>query len=139
LEKNPDEINWDWSELSGNPNVIHLLEKFPKTINWGMLSLNPNAIPMLEKNPEKIDWEHLSTNPNAIHLLERYPDKIDWYWLSTNPNIMEIICDLDYEAMKQSMQPFAEELTAYVFHPSRMNKIAEQYNISFDELITDIY
>jgi hypothetical protein len=41
--------------------------------------------------------------------------------------------------MKQSMQPLAEELAAYVFHPLRMNKIAEQYNISFDELITEIY
>ena len=59
--------------------------------------------------------------------------------LSQNPNIMEIICDLDYEAMKQSMQPFAEELAACVFHPLRMNRIAEQYNISFDELTNEIY
>jgi hypothetical protein len=41
--------------------------------------------------------------------------------------------------MKNSMQPFAEELTSYVFHPVRMNRIAERNNIPFDELITDIY
>jgi hypothetical protein len=59
--------------------------------------------------------------------------------LSTNPNAISLVCDLDYDAMKRTMQPFAEELTACVFHPLRMNKIAEQYNISFDELISDIY
>jgi hypothetical protein len=52
---------------------------------------------------------------------------------------MEIICDLDYEAMKQSMQPMAEELTAYLFHPLRMDRIAERNHIPFDLLITEIY
>ena len=115
MEKEPDEI--DWYELSGNPNAIHLLEK----------------------EPDEIEWTPLSWNPNAMHLLKENQDKIDWHYLSQNPNIMEIICDLDYDVMKKSMQPLAEELTAYVFHPLRMNRIAEQYNIPFDELITDIY
>jgi hypothetical protein len=74
-----------------------------------------------------------------MHLLKENQDKIDWHYLSQNPNVMELVCDLDYDAMKQSIQPFAEELTACVFHPLRMNKIAEQYNISFDELTTEIY
>ena len=86
-----------------------------------------------------MNWYMLSQNPNAINLLKENPDKIHCDMLSKNPNIMEIICDLDYEAMKRSMQPFAEELAAYVFHPVRMNRIAERNNIPFDELITDIY
>jgi hypothetical protein len=94
---------------------------------------------LFEKYPDKIHWYWLSTNPNAVHLLKNNLDKIDLDMLSQNPNIMEIICDLDYDAMKQSMQPLAEELAAYVFHPVRMNRIAEQYNISLDELITEIY
>ena len=94
---------------------------------------------LLERYPDKVDWARLSENPNAVHLLKQNPDKIHWYKLSQNPNIMEIICDLDYEAMKRSMQPFAEELTSYVFHPVRMNRIAERNNIPFDELISDIY
>jgi hypothetical protein len=68
-----------------------------------------------------------------------YADKIDWYRLSHNLNIMEFICDLDYEAMKQSIQSFAEELAAYVFHPLRMDRIAKRNNIPFDVLITEIY
>jgi hypothetical protein len=93
----------------------------------------------LEKEPDEIEWTPLSWNPNAMHLLKENQDKIDWHYLSQNPNVMEIICDIDYDAMKNSMQPFAEELTAYVFHPLRMNRIAEQYNISFDDLTNDIY
>ena len=108
-------------------------------IDWCELSRNPNAITLLEQNPDKISWCELSLNPNAIPLLEQNPDKIDWYWLSENPNIMEIICELDYHDMKGTMQPFAEELTSYVFHPVRMNRIAEQYNIPFDDLTNDIY
>jgi len=104
-----------------------------------MVSTNPNAMHILEKNPDKIHWYWLSTNPSAVHLLKNNLDKIDLDMLSQNPNIMEIICDLDYDAMKQTMSPFAEELAAYVFHPLRMNKIAEQYNISFDDLTNDIY
>jgi hypothetical protein len=71
--------------------------------------------------------------------LKENQDKIDWHYLSQNPNIMEIICDIDYDTMKQSMQPLAEELTAYVFHPLRMNRIAKRNNISFDVLTNDIY
>ena len=137
LEKYPRKIRWYF--LSANPNAIHLLEKNLDKIDWCHLSENPNAIHLLEKNLDKIDWSHLSCNPNAISLLKENQDKINWRMLSCNPNIMELVCDLDYDAMKQSMQPLAEELTAYVFHPLRMNRIAEQYNISFDDLISDIY
>jgi hypothetical protein len=128
-------ICWLW--LSTNPNAMHLFENNPDKIDWEPLSLNPNAMHLLER---KIVWDWLSRNPNAMHLLKQInPYEIDWSRLSRNPNIMEIICDLDYDAMKQTMQPLAEELTAYVFHPLRMNKIAEQYNISFDDLTNDIY
>jgi hypothetical protein len=118
---------------------MHLLEKNQHRITWDKLSGNPNAMHLLKENQDKIDWYELSYNPNAISLLKENQDKIDWHRLSRNPNVMELVYDLDYEAMKQSMQPLAEELTAYVFHPLRMNRIAEQYNISFDELISDVY
>lgn len=111
----------------------------PEKINWHYLSSNPAAIRLLEENPDKIHWWWLSKNPAAVHLLKQNPDKIDLGMLSQNPNIMEIICELDYDAMKGTMQPFAEELTSYVFHPVRMNRIAERNNISFDDLTNDIY
>jgi hypothetical protein len=139
LERYPEKIHWDNLSLNESPNAIRLLERYPEKINWHYLSSNPAAIRLLEENPDKIHWWWLSKNPAAVHLLKQNPDKIDCGMLSQNPNIMEIICGLDYDVMKGTMQPFAEELTSYVFHPVRMNRIAEQYNIPFDELITDIY
>ena len=53
----------------------------PDDYNFVQLSANPNAIHLLEQNPEKIVWSNLSTNPKAIHLLERFPEKIHWYYL----------------------------------------------------------
>jgi ribosomal protein L24E len=129
----------EWYYLSQNPNAISILKQNPDKIHWGQLSENPNAMDLLKQNPHKIDWNRLSKNPNAMDLLKQNPDKIDWCRLSYNPNVMEIICDLDYDVMKKSMAPFAEELTMKVFHPLRMNRIAQQYNIPFDELITEIY
>ena len=55
-----------WTNLSSNPNAIHLLEKNLDKVNWEMLSGNPNAIPLLEKNLDKVDWEELSSNPNIF-------------------------------------------------------------------------
>ena len=78
--------------------------------------------------------------PPIIHILQKNPDLINWKSLTTQRQlepILELV--LDYSAMKMSMQPLAEEIAAYVFHPLRMNRIAEQYNIPFDELINDIY
>ena len=75
-----------WTNLSLNPNAIHLLEQLlalPKVLE-GKASL------FLKQNIDKISWWQLSRNPNAIHLLEQNMDKIDWKYLSTNPNIFEI-------------------------------------------------
>ena len=78
----------------------------------------------------------LQYEPKPIQILKINTDRIDWR-IFIQPQ--SIIYKLDYEAMKKSMQPFAEELAAYVFHTLRMDKIAQQYNIPFDELINEIY
>ena len=89
LEANQDKIVW--FTLSANLNAIHLLEANPDKIVWNRLSRNPNAIHLLEANPDKIDWNMLCLNPNAIHLLEANPDKINWEWLSENPNAIHLL------------------------------------------------
>ena len=127
--------------MSGNPNpwAFHLLERYPENINWNMLSTNPQATHLLEDNIEKINWYLLSKNPGAADLIKNNMDNVDFDMLSENPSVMEIICELDYDAMKMSMQPIAEELVAYVFNPSRMNIIAKRNNIPCDVLITEVY
>jgi hypothetical protein len=45
---------------------------------------------------------------------------------------------LDYQKMRNKCMPFAEELAAYVFHPDRLKKICNQYNLTFEEIL-EIY
>ena len=146
LEKNLDKVNWYY--LSGNPNAIHILEKNLHKVSWDNLSENPNAIHILEKNLDKVNWNRLSSNPNAIHIIKKNLDKFNddeyeecddiWCGLSQNKYIMEILGELDYEAMKEQMKPFAEELVKYVFCPKRVQKISEKYQMSFEDIL-DVY
>ena len=163
LEKHPNKL--DWNTLSGNPNAIHLLEKRPERICWEALSANPNAIKLLEQNMDKIDWDALSENPNAFHLLWKNSQNVDLYRLARNPSVYAVeflrdyiaeytpksantfwsclsqnpfIFTLDQEAMKRANQPFAEELAAMVFHPQRVQKIAEKHNLTLDEYLERI-
>ena len=56
-----------WSDLSANPNAIHILKQNQDKINWYWLSRNPAAIHSLEQNKDKITWYCLSSNSAAIH------------------------------------------------------------------------
>lgn len=76
------------TDLSANPSVIDVLEKYPRYIRWGALSSNPEARRLIEANRERIDWSELSANPAewAIRLLEVNRGFIDWSSLSGNPS-----------------------------------------------------
>ena len=80
-----------------------------------------------------VDWWHLSRNPNAISILEKNLDKIDWAYLSTNPNAIHLLAPLNTEKMKENCKVFAEELAAYVFHPVRLLRICENYDLELEE------
>ena len=112
MEKNPTKINW--MSLSTNHNAIHLLERELHKIDWLLLSMNPNAISLLKANQDKIN-----------------PDIIFWTAIYANPSIFK----LDTDAMRNQCQPFAEELTARVFHPLRMQRLCYNYNVDFEELV----
>ena len=62
-------------------------------VDWTQLSRNPNAIHILEQNLDKVDWTELSGNPNAIHILEQNLDKVDWNTIWLNPSIFEEVPD----------------------------------------------
>ena len=89
LLKYPEEI--DWSELSLNPNAIFLLEENPDKIDWNKLSFNPSARDLLQQNHHLINWKNLSSNPGAIQLLKEYPQKIHWKELSKNPEAIYLL------------------------------------------------
>ena len=127
LEQNQCKIDWKW--LSCNKNAIHLLEQNQDKIDWYRLSFNKNAIHLLEQNQDKIYWECLSYNKNAIYLLEQNQDKIDWGYLSRNPSIFEI----DYNVLKNRIEPFKEELMQKCFHPTRLVRYLETYRYDIGE------
>ena len=104
-------------------------------IYWGWLSQNPNGIHLLEKNFEKIHWLYLSQNPNAIHLLEQNIAKINWSQLSINTGAMHLLGPLDCLEMQRTFQPLAKELIEYVFHPTRVSRIANIYGMELNEYL----
>jgi len=80
-------------------------------INWYYLSRNPNAIPILEKNMDKIDnFIFICKNPNALHLLFTY----------------------DFPEMKKTREQLNREIIEYVFHPLRLNRLVDVYNMNID-------
>jgi hypothetical protein len=123
--------------LCENPNALHIIEKYPEHIKWGPLSRNPNprAIRLLKENREKINWGELSKNPNqeAIELLEQNPHKICYPYLSMNPNALHLWTKYDYTKMKNCMKEFCGELTAKVFHPTRVTRIANHHGMEETE------
>ena len=167
LEKHLDKVHW--SMLSRNPNAINILEQHLDKVDWVLLSLNPNATHILEQHLDKVDWTGLSSNENATHILEKHTNKINWnvislnkspnvvdliknnldkmfistfgqHTLAKNPNIAQILGVIDYEKMRSNCQPFAKELAEYVFHPLRLVRVCNTYELDladYMELIGD--
>jgi hypothetical protein len=78
-------------------------------------------------------WDELSYNPNAIHIFEKNLDKLKWTDLSGNPNAIHLLAPLDTEKMRSNCKTFAEELSAYVFHPLRLQRICDAHGLELDE------
>jgi hypothetical protein len=58
---------------------------------------------------------------------------VDWDYLSRNPNVMHLLAPLNIEKMRENCKAFAEELAAYVFHPTRLLRICETYEIELPD------
>jgi hypothetical protein len=135
--------------LSSNINAIDFLIEMPHLISWSNLSGNPKAIKLLEEKykeesklskeelasvprDNKIDWRTLSGNPEATELIKaKYSeeqlspeetaalplfDKLDWRVLSSNPCAMDILklpvnrFKIDWVQLSSNYNPEAEEL-----------------------------
>jgi hypothetical protein len=42
---------------------------------------------------------------------------------------------LDYNEMRKDIRQFSQELTEYVFHPLRLERLADKFQMDFDEYI----
>lgn len=91
LEAFPDE-NWDWDELSCNPNItIEYIESHPEyKWDYNYLFANPNInIDYVLENIERVNWFHVTKNPGIkMEDIDNNPD-LPWRssMLGLNPNI----------------------------------------------------
>ncbi len=71
-----DKSNFDWNNLSQNPNAMYLVEKNLDKINLVYMYGNKSewAVNLLSQNHTKIRWDWLSANPFAIGLLKKNID-----------------------------------------------------------------
>ena len=134
--------------LNHNPNAIHILEKYGyERMNWVNLSDNPNALHIFEKyHNDSSELKHqlyfyIFQFDLVYGLMMSHYQKSSEYnfhsskqYLFANPNIFI----LDTIAMKEQCKSFAEELAAYVFHPERLQRFCETYNMDL-YVLTEIY
>ena len=116
-----DIVDDDWNnvdEICKNKDAFYILEK---------------NMDYLIKNYEWLFWTSLSGNENekAIELLRSNQHQIDWKRFSENPGIFK----LDTQKMKSRCAPFAQELAAYVYSPSRLMRLCEKYDIEMSSLL----
>ena len=84
VKANPN-APWDWTSLSGNPNVATpaIVTANPKMPwNWNDLSINPNMTPeFVQKNIKKPwNWTALSMNPGMTAEFILKHKKKPWNW-----------------------------------------------------------
>ncbi len=141
---NPEILYRTTYYLSQNPNAIDFIKK-NKIISWKgiFLNKNPDAINLLEEYLKTFTFKHLIKNdfyeniqymdPHGFELYNEYNwENKYWEYLSSNPNIFTY----DYVEMKKQMKEIglAEELSEKVFHPKRLMKLCEKYNMELEEL-----
>jgi hypothetical protein len=84
-----------------------------------------------------VNWECLTQNPNAIHLLEQHLDKIkiNFHYVAMNPDAVHLFAPLNKESMRANCKAFAEELAEHVFHPLRVQRLANQCGLYKDKYL----
>jgi hypothetical protein len=142
LLQHVDKIDWVNFCKNTHPDAIRFLGEHVSNINWSTLSTNPSAIPLLKQYVGNVCWGPFSSNARVmdlIHLCENVDD-LNWYSLSANPNafpflmqhqeciVNSIFCRnpsifvYDYDTMRKKRSPLKEELTAYYYHPMRIQE-----------------
>ena len=93
---------------------------------------------LLRENPSEISDHYLSYNdiwnedifdPRDIELLTQYPEELNWDSLSET----KVIFEIDYQVLKDRIEPFKEELIQKCFHPDRLVRYLETYNYDIGE------
>jgi hypothetical protein len=95
IENDPSIVSkLHWRELTGNPNSVSLLEKYPMFVVWDTLPNNRGAFQFLKKNTDKLSengWGLLATILDAPTFTKHFPDKTRYLPLNPYSDIMHEI------------------------------------------------
>lgn len=110
------------------PEVVPVLERYPKNICWDSLQDNKASAPLWQEHPEKlecVDWDRFSRN-GPLEIIKKNLDKVSWTLLSQRNDVFELMCEnplrFNIRALKfldntSHYIPFMERLIAYLaFH-----------------------
>lgn len=168
LMKNFGKINWDYfkqgwkiDEITGNvmlkrknsfhmvPNIFpewlidfeseksaiipcHIYDSFIPLRNFKYLHENGCEHPVMKCHLNLQSFDFLKNNLELICFDDIVEKNYESYV------IRALLYKLDQEEMKKQNAPFLEELSAYVFHPERISRFAEYYNIDFFQYIQSL-
>lgn len=86
--------------------------------------------PFLEEHMKANSYEFCRNNMSRVNVnnLNMYPAS---FWTG-------LFYKIDYEAMKEENSEFRSELIAYVFHPARLQRMAESFQIEFSDYLDSL-
>jgi hypothetical protein len=145
LPENREKINWDWEQLSRNPNISKIIKKLKifgkKSISGNSKSGNSifsdsksgdyksgdsksgdvaNDDSFILNARDNLDWKEISKHSAAIKLLLRNKDKICWTGFSENTSP---------EAIKILKKKWEKEKSLMTNDTAKYNKMKRKYEI----------
>ncbi len=145
LDENPDEINWNILCEHDNGNATYIIKKYIDIIPFKCLCRNKFMINYIiehlqqhctgDMDKDGVYWNYLTENPSAVDFLKNHPNKINYDLIYFNPGIF----DYDYEVINQRIDIYKKELLEKVLNPIRLMNICKKYDITFTDLMTNVY
>ena len=158
----------DYAFYNPNENIYPLIKKHFDKIEWHDMfdysecnDNNPEIFPQNGLDSWKHKKQHVSIRKYMNKLYEdgfRHPyldghmkansfefcrDNMDYVNVN-NLNVYPasfwtgLFYKIDYEAMKEENSEFRSELTAYVFHPARVERMSESFQIEFSDYLDSL-
>ena len=86
--------------------------------------------PFLEEHMKANSYEFCRNNMSRVNVnnLNMYPAS---FWTG-------LFYKIDYEAMKEENSEFRSELTAHVYHPARLQRMADSFQIEFSDYLDSL-
>lgn len=146
------------SEILRNDNTILSNLNY---YNWNIIIINCSDIEFIDRHIDIVKRQHgllkltLNKNPNISILIKKYVDQLGeisdiqdydaktsriylrcaWAMLSEKDYAFDLLFELDYKEMTKSLNMFCKELNRVILNPARLERFANEYNMTFEEYL----